>query len=276
MAIARQEHVRDIRALAKRIHRRWLEYRRRYPGMSVPISDTLSRILEHEPDYRPLRPRSPSRQRPVLQNPGIFTLQQVADALGTTVGDLLGEPGYASIRDVVSRADRRKLREAVALLRNLFDLDDETLTDPQTGADAGEPFIVSRADFVVRDYEYPAPLHAWVVPENVALRDAAFIREVHDPRKRVIRVIGDSMAPELRDGWKVVVDTDRTAPEEDALVAVYVQDSGGVLGRWHRDNETAMLLKSNPAARPVTLFPGDDWTLWGTATTIIEAPVSSR
>src|SRR5688572_25389364 len=44
VAIARNDEVRDIRALAKRVHSRWLQYRRRYPGMSVPISDTLSRI----------------------------------------------------------------------------------------------------------------------------------------------------------------------------------------------------------------------------------------
>lgn len=126
------------------MHSRWLEYRRRHPGMSVPISDTLSRILEHEPEYRPLRGRATFRRRPALQNPGVFTLKEVADALETTVGDLLGEPAHASIRDVVSRADRRKLRDAVSLLRDLFDLDDETLAEPPPPDD--EPFFVSAGD----------------------------------------------------------------------------------------------------------------------------------
>lgn len=219
----------DIRALAIRVHRRWLEYRRRYPGMSVPISDTLSRILEHDPDYRPLRPRSPSRQRPPLQNPGVFTLKEVADALETTVGDLLGEPGYVSIRDLVSRADRRKLRDAVALLRDLFDLDDETLADPP-----------------------PVSGEDW--------------------RLRVVRVPGDAMEPELRDGSMVIVDTQRTAPEENELVVVDLRGRGIFLGRWHTEDGAAILRRSNPGAPSIPLS-GDDWVIVGTVATTVDAPI---
>src|SRR3954464_4987768 len=123
MATAQYGGVRDMRALAQRVHRRWLEYRRHNPGMSVPIGDTLSRILEHAPDYRSPRKRAPFRQRPPLQNPGVFTMKEIAATLRTTVGDLLGEPAHPSIRDAISPADRRKLRDAVTLLRRLFDLD---------------------------------------------------------------------------------------------------------------------------------------------------------
>lgn len=241
--------VRDIRALATRAHRRWLEYRRRYPGMSVPISDTLSRILEHDPDYRPLRPRSPSRQRPPLQNPGVFTLKEVADALETTVGDLLGEPGYVSIRDLVSREERRKLRDAVVLLRDFFDLDDESLIDADPA-----PFVLPPAEFLARDYDYPAPY------------------DVDPARMRVVRVIGDAMAPELRDGWQVAVDTERTAPEENDMVAVYLRGRGGVLGRWQIEGTTPILRRSNPAAPPIPLID-DDWLLWGTVTRVVDAPI---
>lgn len=277
VAIARNDEVRDIRALAKRVHSRWLQYRRRYPGMSVPISDTLSRILEHEPDYHPLRPRSPFRRRPALQNPGVFTLKEVADALETTVGDLLGEPSHESIRDVVSRADRRKLRDAITLLRDLFDLDDETLVDPTPAADEeGGPFLVSAADFIARDHDYPAPLHAWIVPEGASIRDMQSIREVRDPRLRVTRVLGNAMAPELHDGWKVVVDTEQTAPQPHALVVVYIQTRGGFIGRWERDGETILLRRANPAAPPVVLTSEEDWVIWGTVTTIVEAPVPAK
>lgn len=275
MAIA-AGNVRDIRALAKRVHRRWLEYRRRNPGMSVPISDTLSRILEHAPDYRPLRPRSPSRQRPALQNPGVFTLKEVANALDTTVGDLLAEPGHTSIRDLVSRADRRRLREAITLLRDLFDLDDETLTEPETDSDEAKPFIVSAAEFIHRDHDYPEPLHVFVVPEGRASSDPLAIREVFDSRKRIIRVLGDSMEPELQHGWKLVVDTERTIPEEGRLVVIYSSDYGSLLGRWHAEGEVAILRKSNPNVAPIQLLPGDDWTVWGTVTTIVEAPIPVR
>jgi hypothetical protein len=276
VAIARKSGVRDIRAFAKRVHSRWLQYRRRYPGMSVPISDTLSRILEHEPEYRPLRPRSPVRRRPALQNPGIFTVQEIADALETTVGDLLGEPPHAPIRDLVSRTDRQKLRDAVTLLRDLFDLDDETLAEPSSAAEEAAPFLVSAADFIPRDHDYPAPLHVWVVPEGTSIRDVQSIREVHDPRFQVVRVLGDSMEPELRDGWKVLVDTEQTTPQLHALVAVYIRDQGGFFGRWERDGETIRLRRANPAASPVILTPEEDWTVWGTVTTIVEAPIETR
>jgi hypothetical protein len=275
VAIARRDEVRDIRALAKRVHLRWLQYRRRYPGMSVPISDTLSRILEHEPEYRPLRARSPLRRRPSLQNPGVFTLKEVADALETTVGDLLGEPAHTSIRDLLSRADRRKLRDAITLLRDLFDLDDEALAASPDAAD-GAPFIVPASEFIARDHDYPEPLHAWVVPDGTSLQQAKSIREVHDPRFQVIRVLGDSMEPELRAGWKIVVDTEQTQPALHAMVAVYISYLGGVLGRWDRDADTILLRRSNPAAPPVVLSPDQEWTVWGTVTKIVEAPVEPR
>jgi hypothetical protein len=51
-------------------------------------------------------------------------MKEIARSLGTTVGDLLGERGYVAMRDVLSPAERRKLRDAVRLLRDLFDLDD--------------------------------------------------------------------------------------------------------------------------------------------------------
>jgi hypothetical protein len=277
VAIARNEEVRDIRALAKRVHLRWLQYRRRYPGMSVPISDTLSRILEHEPDYRPLRPRLPFRRRPALQNPGVFTLKEVADALETTVGDLLAEPAHASIRDLVSRADRRKMRDAVALLRNLFDLDDEALMAASAATDEeAAPFLVSAAEFIARDHDYPEPLHAWVVPEGTSIPDVQSLREVRDPRFLVVRVLGDSMEPELRDGWKVLVDTEQTTPELHALVAVYIRGHGGFLGRWERESETILLRRSNPAAPPIVLENQEEWMVWGTVTTIVEAPIAAR
>ena len=122
--------VRDIRTLARRVHERWMAYRRRHPGMSIPVDDTLSRLFEHVPEYRPLRDRYPDRHKREAKSPGVFKLQQVADLLETTVGDLLGEPGYAAPRDLLSTAQRRTLREATLILRTLFDLDDESLDQP--------------------------------------------------------------------------------------------------------------------------------------------------
>ena len=271
--------VRDIRALARRVFERLRAYPRQHGGQGVVINDTLSRILEHEPEYHPLRARSSTKQRSPLQNPGIFTVKEdVADVLKTTIGDLLAEPGYRAARDLLSREDRRKLREAWLLLRNLFDLDDESLEDADE-ATAVPPgayrFVVTPEEFIERDHDYPRTLHAWVVPDVPAAAGAAgadpdveltttqvlhSVREVWDARMQVLRVLGDSMAPELQNGWKVLVDTALTKPVDGALVAVYIRDEGGVLGRWRRDGDQFLLVKSNPTFPPVHLPAPHEWT----------------
>lgn len=88
-----EEKRSPIAALARRLHRAWKDYQRRYPGRSVPISDTFSRILSHDPTYI-ARNRKRTVQRAPLRNPGVFTLQRIANDLETTVGYLLGESGF--------------------------------------------------------------------------------------------------------------------------------------------------------------------------------------
>ena len=261
---------RDIRALAKRVHQRWLEYRRRYPGRSVPISDTLSRILEHDPDYKPQRRRQRNKPRRPLQNPGVFTLKEIADALDTTVGDLLGEPEYTAVRDAISDFERLQLHSAVTLLRKLFDLDDERLLTTALADPRPSKFPVPARDFIVYEHDFPRPMPVWMIPTTDA-SDIRLAREVHEPHLHVIRVIGDSMAPELQDGWKVVVDTQRTTPAENALVAVYLVDRGGVIGRWRAGTTGATLHKTNPVAQPLVLPAGGEWFVWGTITTIVSS-----
>lgn len=285
-------NVRDIQTLATRVYQRWVAYRRTNPGMSIPVDDTLSRLFEHVPEYRPLRERSVERQERASKSPGIFKLQQVADTLETTVGDLLGEPGYDSPRELLSPAQRRTLRDAAQIIRDLFDLDDPALDEePRNPAPSPAPLNVTPEEFIERDHDYPRPLHAWVVPElpaaagdagaepDLSLGSAQIlhsIREVWDARLQVLRVIGDSMTPDLRHGWKVLVDTEQTHPVEGALVAVYIKDEGGILGRWHLDRGKPVLRKTNREYSDIRLQTPDEWTLWGTVTTIVEAPVDLK
>jgi len=286
----RRGGIRDIRALAERVHQRLLAYRRRYPGQSPAVTDTLSRILEHTPDYNPPRQRAAEKKRPPLQNPGIFTVQEdVAETLGTTVGDLLAEPGYTAARDLIPFGERQKLRQVVHLLRDLFDLDDESL-EPSGEAGATYQFVVPPERFIERDHDYPRPLHAWDVPVRAELaagppRESDFsidrtpvlhsVADFWDGHLQVIRVLGDSMAPELQNGWKVLVDTHATTPVQGALVAVYLMYEGGVLGRWHNTPDGPFLRKTNPHYPPVRIPPQpDEWTLWGTVTRVVDAPIS--
>jgi hypothetical protein len=290
--LGRKQAVRDIGGLARRVLERLNAFPRLHQGQTVPINDTLSQILEHEKAYQPLRPRKENKQRAPLQNPGIFTVQEaVADVLQTTVGDLLGDPGYTAARDLLSTDDRRKLRQVFLLLRDLFDLDDESLDDvnePVTATSNVFKFIVPPEEFIERDHDYPRALHAWVVPDLPAAAGETgagpdfemsktqvlhSVREVWDSRLQVVRVIGDSMAPELRNGWKVLVDTEQIKPADGALVAVYVKYEGGILGRWSVEGEQPVLIKTNRAFHDVRLGAPDEWKLWGTVTRIVEAPV---
>jgi len=114
----------DVRTLAKTINRRRQEYNRLHPDRPVPITSAMSRILENDETYVPYRPRAAAKRYQPSTNPSLATLVEIADALGTTVGDLLGEPAYR-----ITTADRRRRRELVRYLIDLFDLDARDLDD---------------------------------------------------------------------------------------------------------------------------------------------------
>jgi hypothetical protein len=121
--MARPPRVFDVRAFARRVNERRVQANRRHPGQPAPISDVLSRILEHHDEYIPYRVRR-SRKRAPIQNPRIDSVIRIAASLDTTVGDLLGERGF-----LFSRSERRTLRWIVRHLIRAFDLDDPTLDD---------------------------------------------------------------------------------------------------------------------------------------------------
>jgi len=263
MAIPPRNGTRDIRALARRVHRRWTEYKRRHPGMSIPINDTLSRILEHDPEYMPVRRRAGMRLRQPLRNPGVFTLKEIANALETTVGDLLGEPGYKAITDAVTRSERRTLRDAVELLRRLFDLDDEAL-----GAAPYPP------DFIAREFGLPEPFRVWAAAEPTQQpEELSRLREWSDPSLRLLRITADSMMPEIPNGCTLLIDSRRLTPVEGDLVAVYVKEEGGLIGRWTIERGKPSLVRSN--ASLIVLGDPDEWVVLGTVTTVVDHRIGS-
>jgi hypothetical protein len=118
-----------MRQLARRVHRRRQEFERRHPGRTVPISDTLSRILEHDPSYKPMRKRVRTKVRKPLLDPRISTLRLLAAELETTVADLIGEAPPRARRpvDVLTAPQRRTLSDAATILHVLLDLGDPAL-----------------------------------------------------------------------------------------------------------------------------------------------------
>jgi phage repressor protein C with HTH and peptisase S24 domain len=103
------------------------------------------------------------------------------------------------------------------------------------------------------------------------------IRDVRNGALQVIRVIGDSMADLLLDGYKVIVDTRSRTPKEHDVVAVYVRSEGGIIGYWHEEAKGRIALKKhNPDYDEVRLGHPTEWFVVGTITKIVEAPLPRR
>lgn len=262
----KRDHTEEMRRLAAVIRQRVTEHDARH-RRRIRIDSTLSRILQ--PDIAP---------KP--QNPGIFTIREIASSLETTVGDLLGEP-------VLGEADLQKLRDLVGFLIDRFDL----MGAHAAATRVDRAFTVTEADFVQRDYDYPQPHHVFIVPHAKAAAGTGIeadsdtettevlhsIRDVYNGQLRVIKVIGDSMAPVLRNDDKVTVDTRLTSPREGDVVAVYHHTDGGILGYWRRGEQGEFWLdKVNEDFPSIRLDASRDWTLWGTATRIVDTPVAVR
>lgn len=270
-------------ALARAIDQRRKAFQPWYDGEDFKIDDTASRILENDPLYRPRRRRAVNKLRGPVQNPGIFTVEDIARRLHTTVGFLLGERGFDITLD-----DRRRMREFVVYLTERFHLRDVELAKQPDGDEF--VFAVSPAEFREKDHDYPRPLHALAVPQADAAAGAGAaepselmmthvlhsIREVREGRLQVIRVRGHSMADYLRDGDKILIDTRLVNPHNGEVVAVYIHSEGGVIGYWRREGDHVYLEKHNPTFKTISLGSPSGWKLWGTATKIVEAPIERR
>ena len=256
----RPDYSEELRQLIAVIERRIAEYdsrhRRRYPKKSV------SKILNAQ-----------------SSNPGLFTVRRIATDLETTVGDLLSEP-------VLGEADVEKVRDFVDFLIERFDLIGTRAAETRAGA-----FAVPEREFVERDYDYPRPHHVFRVPHAKAAAGGGIeadsdteitevlhsIRDVYNGQLRVIKVLGNSMFPVLRDGDKVIIDIRRTSPREGEVVAVYHHLDGGILGYWRVEKRGQFWLdKANDAFDSIHLDASGGWTLWGTATRIVDTPIGTR
>jgi hypothetical protein len=240
------------------------------------------RLTDYDSSHRRRRRKDSTLSKTLLttKNPGVFTVREIAASVGTTVGDLLNEP-------VLGDADLQKLASLVDFLIGRFDLTGaRAAAKRDTGA-----FAVTEQTFVERDYDYPRLHHVFLVPQAEATGGEGIesssdigmtevlhsIRDVYTGDLRVIRVIGHSMAPVLRSGDKIAIDVRRTTPGNGDVVAVYHHTAGGIIGYWRAGKDGEFWLdKANASFDPVRLDPIRDWTLWGTATRIVDAPILPR
>ena len=260
--------------LAKAIQRRMRDFEEAH-GYAFKIGHNLSRLLENDPDYRPYRRRDPAKQRGPAIAPGLFMVKRIAEQLDTTVGELLGERGFD-----LTVSDRRRIRELLDFLHQRLALDD--VAPPPLPF----RFPVPEGRFQPRDYDYPQALHARIVPATAVAAGSGGIEADHalmatpdlrDGALQVMKVIGDSMAELLRDGYRILVDTRLKNPKNGDPVAVYIKDEGGVIGYWREESRGQVFLdKHNSDYEPVKLGHSFEWFVVGTLIKIVEAPLFSR
>jgi hypothetical protein len=238
------------------------------------------RIVDHDATHRRRFPRR--RVEGVLRSsdPQLSTVVRSADELGTTVGDLLGEPP-------LGKDDKEKLEKFVAFLVARFDLmGAQRAAEREAGA-----LNVTEEDFIERDFDYPRPHHVWIMRHVKAAAGSGIeadrdtettevlhsIRDVYNGQLRVIRVIGESMSPVLHDGDKVTFDIRLRQPRDGDVVAVYDNLRGGMVGYWRRGKDGECWLdKENKAFDSERLDADGSWMVWGTVTRVVDTPVHPR
>lgn len=202
---------------------------------------------------------------------------------------------YRMLIDLLENADPADRRQIIAGIQwVLKKVEHHTIGVPHISPakeEKDEPIGVELPDereWIEKDFDYPRDLHVWVVPEyevaagspinpDVIMSDAQIlhsIREVKSGRFQVIRVVGESMSPLLRNGWKVTIDTWGRDPVTGDIVACYLKHEGSVLGIWQTTPDGLWLHKENPDYQPVKLGDPGDWLLLGCLKNIVDAPVT--
>jgi hypothetical protein len=140
---------------SQKIHADIEAYNRRSPNEPFPIDDTVSRIISNDPERARTRKRRAPRTRPLTANPGVFTVQDIAERLGATVGAWLGERGFE-----ITASDIRTFRWMVAFFQIRFLADAE----PETASMADR---IREGDTVVIDTAQRVPRQGDPVAVNI-------------------------------------------------------------------------------------------------------------
>lgn len=189
-------------------------------------------------------------------------------------------------RDLVFLASMMGGRSARHTDRSAKILDFPDRTEPRWTED----FPVQPDQFIEKDFDFPRELHALEVEEYEVAAGATGVaseladdmaytlnaKDVRDSTHRVIKVRGDSMAPDYEEGWKLLVDMKKTKPQPGDPVAVYLEDEGGVIGYWEPTKGGITLEKANPSYKPLKLGDPTTWRLIGTVQKVVDMPAKRR
>lgn len=168
---------------------------------------------------------SPARIADYLTgNPTLDTLQKMARALETTIGDLLGE------------AVALKVKEGFIYLP-ILDLE----------ASAGHGIV-----------NHTEPIESFLCLKEEEFR---FDFQVDPAHVRIIKVTGDSMEPHFHRGDWILVNTQDREPAEAIFVVVF--NGATFIKRLQFGKEGFILTSSNPEYAPMHVTPADTFLICG-------------
>lgn len=275
-------------AVRSRVDRSYLSSLVNASARSYPKSDTLSKLARAlNVEVEELQGRVSLRQAtPYERDPDY---RRLLDALDRTP-----EADRAEIlRHAIYMAER--FQPTVPIIAEPEQSISNVVEFPPVRNGEGDfpPVPVPDESFIERDTDRPRPLHAWVKPvigEHAAgparLPDDTVIvpvfdesalvlnslREVRDERVQIVKVLGRSMEPVLRSGWKVAIDPARTLFRPGKVVLVYLKDEGTSIGVLEETSAGMQLRKVNREYADIPL-PNGEWYPMGTVTVVVEAPV---
>jgi len=248
---------------ARRFHELMRQWEAAHPHDRFKVDPKLSRILALVSEYDSGRVRKAKPVRGPAQAPTIFTILALAERLGVPLCALFPADDHVAFSRAQLDLLARLLRGALSIV---------------------SPSAARRAN----DFEDPTPFEtvqkqAYDFAAGLAGIEGDFAPEPHDvyrgirgiegERLQVLRITSESMSPLLLTGDRVLIDTSRTRPRNGDVVGVVSEQHGRVVGYWQATQRRYFLRKENRDSGTIELGAAEKWTVVGTITSFVDAPL---
>ena len=261
---SRRDRSDQLHALAAVLHR-LIREREISTTRRLKITSTVTRILNHLPEYRELGGRTGDTRK--AKEPGFFTMADLAEELQVPLCAFVPTTEHQTItgpqREVLTLFSRwvlgnfaKRADERAAYKSDVEDFEAYVTIKKQSYASAAGPVGVDEQ----------------LGPEEVDVLKS--IRGISADRYQVTTVRGDSMMDRLHPGDRVLIDVSRRQPLEGEVIVVDRGHLGRTIGYWHQSGRHCFLEKHNGAT--IDLGAADEWQILGTITRIVDAPLHRR
>ncbi len=262
----RRDRSPELRELASVLHRLMREHEIA-TTKRLKITAALSRILEHSPEYRALHARSKKRTGRIAKDPAFFSLVDAARELNVPICALVPSIEHQPVTDPQRDVLTKFARWALA---NFARRRDERAAYTSDFEDFEAYVTIRKQSHLLAASQVGTD--SQLEPEDADV--LASIRGIGNERLQVTRVRGNSMAGRLHDGDRVLIDIQLRTPRNGEVVAVDRGHLGRTIGYWRREGRRWYLDKENDVI--IDLGSPDDFTVLGTITRIVDAPLHRR